>query len=519
MGSSGRAILRSTALLMVLTLLGKATGLARDVVVAWHFGTSPEMDAFLVAMTITGLMFVWFRAPVRVIFLPLFTEDLSRHGEAVAWRNASVLLNTILVFLCACAAAGWLAAPYLVYAVAPGFPEATRALAVGLTRMLTSTFVFLGLAKVLSTIFHAYQRFGRPGALSAVDNLVAIPAIMLLAPFVGIYGLAAATIAGTAVQALLQLPILWRHRAHYTPRLDLRNPTLRRMLWLGVPLLAGVGGGQLATITDRIFASLLPAGSLSALSYGHRLTYATFELVVTSLTTVLFPFFARMAGDEAWDDLARRLFRSLRTVVWIVLPISVGFMVLSEPLVRLVYHRGAFDATSVHLTAQAVFFYALGLGAYSVSSVLTFGFYSLKDTRTPVTTGLVRIGVKIGLSYALVGSMAHAGIALAESLSFLLKAALLFLLLPAELRHPEYGAALRSFGWTAVTTAAMGAVLALSLPFFAALGPAHSPLAAAASLAGAGLAGAATYLGCSLVLQRSQIDDLLRLVRSGLARR
>jgi putative peptidoglycan lipid II flippase len=504
---------------MGLTLLGKASGLLRDIVVASHFGTSSGMDAFLVATTISGVMFVWFKAPIRVVFIPLFAEELSTRGEPAAWKHASTLINTSVLFVLMAAGLGWLLSPYLVHLVAPGFADDTKALSVGLTRIMMSAFALLILGKILSALFHSYQRFGRPGMLHTVDNVVVIPAIILLAPMVGIYGLVMATIVGTVAQVLIQLPILWKHRAHYTLGIDLKSPTIRRMLWMTFPLFVGLGGGQLATIFDRIFASLLQPGSLSALSYGHRLTYASFELLVTSLTTVLFPFFSRLAGVEAYADLGRKLFKCLKTVFWIVLPTSMGLLVLHEPLVRLVYERGAFGEESVRLTAQAVLFYAIGLSAYSVASVVTFAFYSVKDIKTPVTVGLVRIGVKILLSFALVGAMAHSGLALAESLSFVLKAGLLLLLLPEELRQPEYRQVLRSFGVTAVLAAAMGGVVFLVLPIFEGLAEGSSPIGTSMVLAGSITIGAATYFVSSLFLQRAEVDGLYRFVRSGFAKR
>jgi putative peptidoglycan lipid II flippase len=503
---------------MALALLAKMTGLVRDMIVAWQFGTSPVMDAFLVASTISGLIVVWFRTPIRLFFVPLFSEELSTRGEASAWTKASAPMNSTVVFLLGAACIGWLLSPYLIQLVAPGFTEPTTALSLDLTRIMMSTVVLLGLAWILSSIFNSYQRFGRPGMVHAVDDFVAIPMLIVLTPLVGIYGVVMATILGTAARVLVQIPIFWRNRAHYRLTVDFKNPTVRRMLWMSFPLFIGIGGGQLATVVDRIFASLLPPGSLSALSYGHRLTYAVFELFVSSLTTVLFPFFSRIAGVQAYDDLGRKLFKSLKTVFWIVLPTSVGLLILHEPLVRLVYQRGAFGQESVRLTAQAVFFYAIGLSAYSLSSLLNFGFYSLKDTKTPVVLGLVRIGVKIVLSFALVGSMAHSGLALAESLSFVVKVGLLLWLLPPQLRQPECRQAIQSFALTAVIGMAMGAVVFLALPLFEGLAEEGSLVATSMSVGGSIAIGAASYLVFSFLLQRAEVNELYRVVRKGFAK-
>lgn len=517
--SSGQRILRSTALVIGLTLTAKATGLLRDIIMAAQFGTSQEMDAFLVSGMIASLMFVLLKNPIQVVLVPLFTKDLTTRGERTAWENASILINTSIILLLILAGIGWLLSPYLVWLVAPGFNEETKILSADLTRLMMLTLVFLGLAKLLSALFHSYQRFGWPGMISTVDNLVVIPSILLLTPLVGIYGLAISAVLGTVAQALSQTPILWKNRSYYKPRVDLKNPILHRMAWMSLPLLIGIGGAELGKISDRIFASLLPPGSLSALAYGHRLTYAIFQLFIASLTTVLFPFFSKTAGLADYKDLRKKLFKSLRTLFWIILPLSIGILLLHEPLVRLVYHRGAFSEESVRITGQAVFYYAIGVSAYSLSNVLSYAFYSLHDTKTPVVMGLVRMGLKILLSFFLVGRMAHAGLALAESLSFVVKAILLLFFLPRELKHPEYRKVFQSFGVTTAITVAMGAVIYFILPIFErAFEVGASFTATSMGLGAAIAAGAGTYLIFSLLLQPTELRDLFRLARAGFAK-
>lgn len=519
MRSTGQKILRSTVLIMGLTVLAKSTGLLRDVIVAAEFGTSAAMDAYLIATSIVSLTFVWFKNPVQVVLVPLFTEELSSGGEASAWRNASVLINTFVVILMGLAAAGWLLAPYLIAVLAPGFSGQTSLLAARLTRVTILSLVFVGVAQLLSGFFRSYERFGLPGSVSTVDNLVVIPGILLLTPLLGIYGLAVSAVLGALSQALVQAPILWKNRAHYRFRVDFKNPTLRRMAWLSLPLLLSISGGWIGSISDRVFASLLPVGSLAALEYGRRLTYVNFDLFIASLTTVLFPFFSKTAISEDYRDLGRKLFRSVKMLFWIVLPISVGMLLLHEPLVRLVYHRGAFGEESVAMTGQSVLFYAIGLAGFSLSNMLSYAFYSMKNTRTPVLMGLARLGIKIALSFALVGSMAHAGLALAESASFLAKAALLLLFLPDELKQPEYRKLFRSLGLTAVVATAMGLVVFLARPYFEGASDLDasfaSTLMSVAAIAGLG---GASYLLFSWLLQPAEVKDLYRFVRAGFAR-
>jgi putative peptidoglycan lipid II flippase len=197
----------------------------------------------------------------------------------------------------------------------------------------------------------------------------------------------------------------------------------------------------------------------------------------------------------------------------------VGLALLHEPLVRVIYQRGAFTEESVRITGQAVFFYAMGLSVYSVSYVLTYAFYSVQDTRTPMVVGLVRMAFKILLSFLLVGLMAHAGLALAESLSFVVKAVLLLLFLPKKLRGVDQLEALMSFGSTVLITGGMGALIFLALPYLQRLFEVGTSVAATSmGLAAAIALGVASYMLFSLLFQRSEMKDVYKLVRAGLVK-
>jgi putative peptidoglycan lipid II flippase len=340
--------------------------------------------------------------------------------------------------------------------------------------------------------------------------------IVILVPFLGIYALAISAVLGALAQVLSQAPILWKFRSFYKPQIDLENPTLRRMARVSLPLFIGASGTRLGKITDRIFASLLQPGSLSALAYGHRLTYTVFELFVDSLTTVLFPFFSKKAAVDGYEDFGEKLSKSLRMLFWIIFPVSIGILLLHEPMIRLVYQRGAFDENSVRLTGQAVFFYAIGLWAYSLSNVLSFAFYSLQKTKAPVVIGLVRLAIKIFMSFILVGSMGHAGLALAESLSFMVKAVLLFACLPAELRRIEYRTVFGSFGNTLIATGAMGIIVFFTLPILQQMFAVGTSLVAVSMSLGTTITfGIGSYLIFSLLIKSAELNDFYKLFRSG----
>jgi putative peptidoglycan lipid II flippase len=515
-----RKLLRSAALVMALALVAKCSGLVREVIVAAWFGTSAAMDAFVVAAALAALVMNWLQKPIQAVVVPLFMGELAARGEKGAWSMLSGPFATCVAMFVATAAVGVGAAPYLAMLIAPGLEAESASLAGQLARMLMVAALLQAIAHFLAAIFHAYQRFGRPGAMPAVENLVVAGGMVVLAPALGIHGLAIAAVVAALLQVLMQLPVVWGNLQHCRFRIDVKDPIVRRIVTLAVPLTIGAGGVELGRITDRLFASLLPVGRLSALAYAQQLTYAGFNVFAASLMTVLFPFLVSRANVAGYDDVARKLGRSLTVLFAIVAPISAGLVVLNEPLVRLVFQRGAFSEHSVQLTSQAVLFYALGLAAYIVSQVLSFAFYTVENTKTPVIAGLARTGVKILLSLLLVRPLAHAGLALAESLSFVVKATLLLVLLPNELRWRGYATIFRSFAASTAIAVVMALVVLSVGPVLDTLLEVGASVAGqAAGVAASAVIGAATYLALTVLLRPAQAREVYRLVQAGLGRR
>ena len=449
-------IVKAAAVLIVLELLGQASGLVKQVLIAAWFGTSQTMDAYLIALTLVGLVRVWLSLPIDQTLIPMFRYDLSRRGEQVGWGTVSVLLNNLGVVLVLAAAIGWLLSPYLVSVVAPGLATETRMLAGSLARIAMASLVFGGLARVLSQILFTYERFVVAGAAKMVDNLVIIAGLCLLGGTRGIYALAIAVVLGKAAECLLQLPTLWdKLRRFYSFRVDLRHPGMIEMGALSVPLLVAAGGTELERVTDRIFASLLPVGSLAALAFAHRLISLPADLLIDPLQKSTFPHFARLSAEQDFTSLSRHLGRYVRAVLFLVCPIAVGMVITADVMVRAVYQRGAFNEESVLLTSQALALYALGFPAACVARVLNRTFFGLKDTRTPTKVALGRIGLKIGLSAVLIRALSHRGLALAESLSQIVRVFFLFYLLPKEVKRREAWPIIRSVGRTMAVSGLM----------------------------------------------------------------
>ncbi|HEX2228737.1 MAG TPA: murein biosynthesis integral membrane protein MurJ [Candidatus Binatia bacterium] len=459
---STRAKITAAAfLLMALGSLEQLTGLLKQVLTAALFGTSESMDSFLIAIAIFGIIRAWISHPIDQTIIPMFRHDLAKQGEKESWANVSVLFNNLALVLTVLALIAWLVAPYLVRMIAPGFDAESGGLASSLTRITMAGVLFMGLERILSQILFSYERFALPGVAGSVENFVEALVLLVFAGMYGIYGMAIAVVAGAIARFVLQLPILWEKRRFYAPKVNLFHPRMTELGRLSFPLMLASSGDQLARVTDRLFASLLPGGSLSALNFAHGLITALNTFFIGSFQQSTFPHFSKLSAEENFGALSRQLFHYLRVVFFLTVPMAVGIMVVAESAVALVYQRGAFDEESVRLTSQALIFYAIGFPASSLARVLNRTFFTLKNTKTPSKLAVLRIAIKIVLSGLLIRPLGHVGIAIAESLSHIIRIVFLFLLLPNEVKGNETWNTIKSLGQTLASACVMGGLVYL----------------------------------------------------------
>jgi putative peptidoglycan lipid II flippase len=457
-----QSVVRGTAVLAGLQLLEQLTGFGSQSVVAALFGATARTDAYFVACSVISLLTIWFTVPVEQVAIPIFRHDLSRRGEAAAWQGASVLLCNLMVLASGVAAFAWCLAPHLVSVVGLGFDIQSKALATSLTRCLLVIVVMTVVADYLAQLLLSYERFALSGIAGIAENVVFAAVLFALGATIGVYALAVAMLIAVAVHVVFRLPILWQHRANISLRVDFRHHGMREMRRLGAPSLLSAAGMQAARVADRLFASLLSAGSISALAFALLLIEIPNRLLLQPVQRATFPHFTRLISEENYDEFSRQLFQALRLLFFLAVPATIGLMLVSDLIVRVAFQRGAFDDTAVGLTSRAVFFYAIGLPATFLSRMLDQTFYSLKETRTPMLLTWIRIGSKILLMWILIPALALAGIALAESLSQILRLCAYLCLLPSAIRREDAARTVAAFARTLASTAAMAVVMLLA---------------------------------------------------------
>lgn len=510
------SLLGSIATVGSFTMLSRLFGFARDVLVAAYLGAGVVADAFFVAFKLPNFFrHLFAEGAFNAAYVPQFAGTLEAEGvdraRAFAEEVLAVLVAALLVFVTILQ----IAMPWFMLVLAPGFADEPQkfALAVEFARITFPYLLFISLVSQLGGILNSLGRFAAAAATPVLLNITMITALVAFAPLAPTPGHALAW--GVTAAGIAQF--VWLMASCRAAGMSLRlvvprlTPGVRRVLGLMVPGAVGAGVVQINLFVSVVLASTLPSGAVSYLYYADRINQLPLGVIGVAIGTALLPLMARQirAGDES--AAAASLNRAIELGLLVTLPAAAALVVLAEPIIAVLFERGAFGPAETRATAAALAAYAAGLPAYVLNKALTPPFYARGDTATPVRISAVVVLANIVLALILMGPMAHVGIALATALSSWLSIALLVVTLRRR-GHFTVDARLRGrFPRVLAATAAMTALVIGAAHLLA--GPLHggvTPRAGAlAVLIALGLAG---YGLLALALGAADRADLARIV-------
>jgi len=436
---------RSLAKVGSNTLLSRILGFVRDLVVAHTFGANAGTDAFFVAFKIPNFLRRLFaEGAFAVAFVPVLTEYKERRSFAELKRFVDHFAGTLGAVLLAVTLAGVLGAPVLAMIFAPGFIGSAGKLdlAVDMLRLTFPYLLFISLTAFAGGILNAHGRFGIPAFTPVLLNVSLISSALWLAPQMDrpIMALAWGVLLAGILQLLFQFPFLRRIRL--LPRFVFapKDDGVRRIGRLMLPALFGVSVTQLNLLLDTLIASFLVSGSISWLYYSDRLMEFPLGILGVGLATVILPNLSKKHATESPEGFSHVVDWALRWGLLLGLPSAVGLFVLAGPMIATLFQSELFDATDVAMSRQSLMAYSLGLLSFILIKVLAPGYYSRQDTRTPVRIAVIAMVANMVMNIILVFPLAHAGLALATSLSATLNAFLLYRGLRREgVYQPEAG--------------------------------------------------------------------------------
>jgi putative peptidoglycan lipid II flippase len=428
------SIVKSALTVGGLTGISRILGFVRDLMIAAVLGAGAAADAFFVSFKLANLLRRLFaEGAFNAAFVPLFAKAHEGEGDEAARRFAEEALAVMTTVLLVVVLLAQLAMPWLVRGLAPGFEvEGDRyGLAVELSRITFPYLMFISLAALFSGVLNSIGRFAHAAFAPIILNLVLITTLLLasLHPLTPAHSLAW----GVFVAGILQLA--WvavaakRNGMGLRLRLPKITPRLKRLFKLMVPGAIGSGVYQINLVIDTLFASTLPVGAVSYLFYADRLNQLPLGIIGIAIGTVILPLLARQlrGGQDNAANYTQN--RAIEMGLLLTLPAAAALIVLAEPIIQVLFERGAFGPEATAATAAALVAFSLGLPAYVLIKVLVPAFFAREDTATPVKVAAVCLVANVGLILLFIGSLAHVGIALATALANALNVTFLALIL------------------------------------------------------------------------------------------
>ena len=511
----------STAIFSLATGLSRVLGLVREIVSAYFFGTRGAINAFTVAFQIPNLIRALVAdAALSSAFVPVFTELHEKGERARAWRVASSLIWLLLLGLSGLTALFVLLAPSII----PLFelPADHEDLAVRLSQLLFPIVVLLGLSGIVVGILNSYEHFTVPALTPVFWNVAIIVGLVVGVPRAGsedaeLYVYAGSILVGTVIQLLLPVPWLSGRDGRLRAVIDWRDPAVRQVFALMLPVSLGLGLINFNALVATFFAAryIDPEIAPTAIDKAFRVYMLPQGIFSVAVATVLFPRLARLAARADMDDFRRTVALGLRQIAFLLIPASVISGVLAHPIVRLLYERGDFEPDQTPIVANALAAFSLGLAFNGAMLMLNRAFFSLQEPWTPTVLALGNLALNTVLNFVLypVGTW---GLPLATSIANIAGTAALLLVLRRRLGRIEFGGTASSAVRVAAAALPLAAVAygvwwALDEALGRGLG------AQALALATALATGGAVYLFSCRLLRVPELEALLTL-RSRLGR-
>ncbi len=521
--SENSKVTKAAGVVGAATFLSRIFGFIRDVVIAGFFGAGLSSDAFFVAFRIPNLMRRLFaEGSLSIAFIPVFTEYLTSQGKDEAFNLARSAMRLLSVFLVIIALLGILLSPLIIRVVAPGFSGSPEklSLTVALTRIMFPYIFFICLVALCMGILNVLGHFAAPAIAPVFLNIAMIGSAFLISPYMEdpITGLAVGVLIGGGLQLALQLPFLVKKGFYFWKKAKIFHPGLKKVGVLMLPAVFGAAVYQINILIGTLLASLLPEGSVSYLYYADRLVQFPLGIFAIATATAVLPSLSRQAAANDYTALRDTFAHAMKLVFFITIPSMVGLIVLREPIVALLFKRGAFDDETTRLTAYALLYYGIGLWAFSAVRIVVSTFYALQDTKTPVKMAVISIFANIVLSIILMGPLGHGGLALATSVASMLNLGLLVRALKQRLGALGWRSITGSALKTTVCSGIMGAVV-WTIALFIIPSDDRTLSNLFFGLMGTIVAGLILYGSFSFFINSPELEKVLAVARKGIRKR
>jgi putative peptidoglycan lipid II flippase len=502
-------------------LVSRILGSVRLIVIGATFGAGADLDAFLAAFRIPDFIFQLVAAgALSSALIPIVAGLLATDQEARAWRVASTVTTLMLAVLLVLAVVVAIAAPVLVPVITAHFTPAQMDRTVELTRVMLLSPILLALGALATSLLNARGRFAASAIAPIVYNVAIILAAVLLAPGLGILGLAIGVVVGAAGHVAIQLIPLRHTGFRYSPNVDLSDPDARQALLLMAPRAVGLAASQLTFLVATSVSTGLGVGAVTAFTFAFSVFQLPIGIIGVPLGVVTLPALARELALGEVERYVALVRQAIRLILFVMIPLTGLAMIARGGVVRLLFDYGHMDDQSIERTATTLLWLLLALTSESMIAILARAFYADRDTRTPVFAAIVAVALNVSLSILLAGPFGLAGIGLAITVGSWAEAAVLIVIL--ERRRPAFqpGLLVRAGGVALVAAlVATGAAFLAQEALGSVLGSEPEKLSLVLQLAATGLAGGLVYAGLATLLRIPELGTIVDLAIAVVRRR
>lgn len=413
-----KKIFSATFLVIIATLISKISGLARDQIMAGYFGISYETDAFTWAYFIPNLFRVLFAESIIIAaFIPVYTLYLKKGDNREINDFVSSVTNIfILIFIVISALIFIFSSPIgmLLSKISGNNLDISSFSA--MNRIMIFSLVIMSISGLLTSILNSHNKFTVPAIAPMIMNVISIIFVVLLAKNIGIVSMAIGVIIGSILEVIIQLPGLKGTGLKYKFNIDFKNKAVREIFGMMVPIMLSLGAVQINNSVDNFFALNLGAGNTTALTFSWRVANLPLGVFSVAVITVLYPLISRQAANDNMKGLKESFSLGFREIGYIMIPASLGIIILSSPIIKILFERYQFTAADTAKVAHILIFHSSGLLFFGLLMILNRMFYSFKNVRTPLKVAIASIGINFLLDWILVKFLNVSGVALSTSI-------------------------------------------------------------------------------------------------------
>ena len=415
-----KTLLSAAVIMMFLIFASRVLGLVRNWFLAGTFGAGPELDAYNAGFVLPDLIaIVLINGALSVAFIPIFTTYLTQKGSEEAWEMGSSVLNLSLLVFLAFGIIIFLFPQQLNSLIVPGLDPETAQTAANMTRIVAFGEIFLVIGSFLTATLQSYHRFIAPALAPVAYNLGIIFGIVFLSKAFGIYGVGFGVVIGAFFHFLLQFLMVRRFGYKYSFKLDFKNLGFRKVIKLSIPRSAGIGLAQLELTVSIFLASLLASGSIAILRFSIDIQNLPIALFGSTIAVAAFPTLSSEWAGNKLEQFKATFLSSLHQILYLAIPLSIIFVTLRIPIVRLTLGSGLFDWEDTVATATTLSFFSFGVFAQAGFLLVSRAFYSMHDTVTPLRVALASLAIHViaGIMFMLVLNLPIQFLGLASAIS------------------------------------------------------------------------------------------------------